>query len=425
MLSWVEFCRILLGLALCALIALELRAQEPVAYDDLDHIAHRYHQRPLQDPFTQLQRAIQSGATSLDSSSELVFLSSLLRALNIPVTSQMLVFSTTSLQLSLISPSNPRALYFNEDVYLGYVPGGRIEIVSIDPDLGGIYFLVDIPSSMRTLKIERSDRCMNCHATEETGQVPGLVVKSVIPGVSGGSLTSYRLGQVGHQIPLAERFGGWHLTGSSAFSNQWANSIGRMSAGVITLISNAPAQRFDWGKYPVRTSDVLPQLLHEHQAGFVNRAVEATYRTRALLHGAKNPKTPEIERALDSIAEGFVRYLLFADEAPLPSDGLSVDAAFVLEFQTTRKPTIDGLALKDLDLHGHLLKHRCSYMIYSVAFAGIPAQLKERVYHHLASALSPQLAHKTFSYLAAEERQRIRDILEQTIPDFPKSERRH
>ena len=31
----------------------------------------------------------------------------------------MLVFSTTSLQLSLISPSNPRALYFGEDMYLG------------------------------------------------------------------------------------------------------------------------------------------------------------------------------------------------------------------------------------------------------------------------------------------------------------------
>ena len=114
----------------------------------------------------------------------------------------MLVFSTTSLQLSLISPANPRALYFNEDLYLGYVPGGRIEIVSLDPELGGIFYIFDIPKESSSLRIERSERCMNCHAAADTGFVPGLVIKSVVPGPAGGSLTAYRLEQIGHAVPL-------------------------------------------------------------------------------------------------------------------------------------------------------------------------------------------------------------------------------
>lgn len=394
-------------------------------YDDLDQPAHRYHERPLHDPFTRLKEAVSSGKQSLDNSSEGAFLNSVLRALDIPATSQMLVFSTTSLQLSLISPSNPRALYFNEDVYLGYVPGGRIEVVSIDPELGGIYYLVDLPTGGRSLKIERSDRCMNCHASEETGQVPGLVIKSVVPGISGGSLTAFRIGQVGHAVPLGERFGGWHLTGSPGFSNQWVNCIGRMNAGVVTRLPNAPGQRFDWARYPVKTSDVLPQLLHEHQAGFVNRAVEATYRARALLHAAQGKVTSGVAHELDSLAEGIARYLLFADEAPLPREGVSVDDSFVRDFGKSRRPTKSGLSLKDLDLHGRLLSHRCSYMIYSGAFEGLPPALKHRVYLRLAAALSSKRPDPAYAYLPADERGRIRQILSETVRDLPQGWRDH
>ena len=32
-------------------------------------------------------------------------------------------------------PQNPRAIYFSDDIYLGYVPGGQIEVIGIDPKL--------------------------------------------------------------------------------------------------------------------------------------------------------------------------------------------------------------------------------------------------------------------------------------------------
>ena len=91
------------------------------------------------------------------------------------------MYSTNSLKLSRISPRNPRAIYFNEDVYVGWVPRGQIEIASIDPALGGIYHLLDIPRGLGPIRIERSTRCFNCHAEFENGRVPGLLPKSVGP----------------------------------------------------------------------------------------------------------------------------------------------------------------------------------------------------------------------------------------------------
>src|SRR5258708_11527637 len=157
--------RRLLFLSALLLGATAAFAAEPT----FDQPPHDYWHRPLTDRFTRLQADLAAGRVVLDASGEKPFLLSLLRALEIPVTSQMLVFSTTSLQLRLITPANPRALFFNEDVYVGYIPGGRIEIVSLDPALGGIYYIFDIPRGAEPLRAERSNRCMNCHAAAETG----------------------------------------------------------------------------------------------------------------------------------------------------------------------------------------------------------------------------------------------------------------
>ena len=126
----------LLILGFCLASAVTARAE--VTYRDWDQPPHSYFQRTPSDRFTQLKVRLESGELALDRSHEKAFLLSLLALLEIPASSQMLVFSTTSLQLSLISPSNPRALYFNEDVYVGFIPGGRIEIVSLDPELGDL-----------------------------------------------------------------------------------------------------------------------------------------------------------------------------------------------------------------------------------------------------------------------------------------------
>lgn len=375
------------------------------SYQDFEKPPHNYKTRPLHDPFSKMISRFETEPGILDRSSEKAFLLSLLKVFDVPVNSQMLVFSTTSLQLSLISPSNPRAIYFNEEIYVGFIPGGRIEIVSLDPELGGIYYIFDIPRGERPLRFERSNRCMNCHVSEDTGFVPGLVIQSVVPGPTGGSLDAFRNGQSGHGIPFEERFGGWHVTGKHGITNHWGNLTGRMAAGEITRIPNEPGTRFRWEKYPVNTSDILPHLLHEHQAGFVNRVVEAAYRARA---GELDP---------DEQAEKITRYLLFADEAPLPRGGVAGDPKFKKAFLRNRRPNKDGFSLKDFSLENHLFKNRCSYMIYTPVFGGLPRELKERVYYGISKALRGTNAD--YSYLPEEEKKAIHSILQETLPDLP------
>jgi len=402
---------VILALLLGAGMAL---AKEPA----FDQPPHDYWTRPLADRFTRLKADIEAGKVTLDGGAgEKAFLLSLLKILDVPATSQMLLFSTTSLQLRLITPSNPRALFFNEDVYVGYIPGGRIEIVSIDPALGGIFYIFDIPRGAEPLHAERSNRCMNCHAAEDTGDVPGLVIKSVMPGIRGGSLDSYRHSETGHGVPFKERFGGWYLTGAQNFAPHLANAIGQLSAAGMTKYPLEPGTRFDYAHYPMASSDVLPQLLHEHQIGFVNRAVAATYHTRALL--AKGPLDDAGITDLNKQAHEFTRYLLFADEVPLPQGGVVGEAAFKTDFLWTKRPDAQGAALKDFVLQTRLFRHRCSYMIYGSAFAGLPPEFKQRVYRRIGEALDVAHPDAEYAYLPSAEKQAIHSILRTTLTDLP------
>lgn len=399
-----------------ACIAAGHLAAQP-AYDAINEPPHRYNERRPADKFTRLQNDLESGRIPLDRSTEKAFLVSLLKVLDVPASSQTLVFSTTSLQLSLISPANPRAIYFNEEVYVGFIPGGRLEIVALDPTLGAIFYIMDAPINGVAMTIERTGRCMNCHAGEDTGHVPGLLIKSVIPGRHGGSLDAYRIAKSGHGIPFEERFGGWHVTGEHGITNHLGNAIGSMAGGKMTLIPNPHGQGFRIENYPVATSDILPHLLHEHQVGFVNRTVEATYRARTIAYLSGGKLNAGQTRELDEQARILTRYLLFADEVALPPGGVTGDADYRTAFLLNRRATTDGRSLKDFDLNTRLFKYRCSYMIYSPVFEGLPMLVKQRVFARMNGALTGQ--DPEFAYLPAAERQAIREILRATLEPFP------
>ena len=411
-------CGTILFMAVLGLSSLSTRAEEDDW--DINEAPHFYQKRTPCDRITRMKGALESGQVALDVSSEKAFLVSLLKLLEIPASSQLLVFSTTSLQLSRISPSSPRAIYFSEEIYVGYVPGGRIEVVALDPELGGIFYIFDIPTAQKPIRLERSDRCMNCHAGSETGYVPGLALKSVMPGSSGGSLTAYRIDLTGHDIPLSDRLGGWHVTGQGDFTNHHGNVTGTLASGVIHTVPNLPGARFSWDRYPAASSDLLAHLFLEHQAGFVNRVLGASYRARSFLHVDQGRLTAPHEAELDRQARGLVRYLLFAEEAALPSRGVVGDPAFKQAFLRDRKAIGSSMeSLKDLDLKTRLFKHRCSYMIYSPVFLGMPLALKQRVYVELKRALDAAGLPGDFAYLGIEEGRSIRRILKGTLTDLP------
>lgn len=408
-------------LSLFALLLAALPASGGKANFDLDAEPYLYHQRGLKDRFTALKEDLESGKLVLDESSELAFLRSLLAKLDVPVSSQMLVFSTTSLQLRLIRQDNPRALYFTDDLHVGFIPGGRIEIVSLDPELGAIFYIFDIPHGGQPVRAERSERCMNCHSDDDTSGVPGIVIKSVVPGPTGGSLDSFRQERTGHDIPFHERFGGWYVTGKSAIADHWGNTFGRYNGGELTKVSLDPATRFDASKYLLPTSDILPQLVHEHQAGFINRVVHAGYAARGILHSSQGKLTPEQAAQLDEQARIVTRYVLFADEAPLPTGGVQGDAAFKTDFLRNRHAGPMGASLKDFDLKTRMFRYRCSYLVYSPIFTALPKELKERIYRQMAAALNWTKPAAEYAYLPTPEKQAIVAILRQTMPELGKA----
>src|SRR4051812_23937831 len=72
-----------------------------LATEGIDDPIHGYYTRPPRDRFSRLRAELAAGKVSLDPSSDLAFLRSVLDLLEVPVSSQMLVYSVTSLQKAL------------------------------------------------------------------------------------------------------------------------------------------------------------------------------------------------------------------------------------------------------------------------------------------------------------------------------------
>jgi len=378
---------------------------------------HNYWSREPNDAVSRLLKRIRAGEVRLDASSEKAYLLSVLKELEIPASSQMLVFSGTSLQSGLIRPTNPRAIYFNEEVYVGYVPGGRLELVAVDGEMGPVFQIFGrgtgpVPEG------ERTNRCMNCHAGNAMFNLPGFFTESVIPSASGGSLDGFKRDMVGHTVPLSERFGGWHMTGEHERDFELANLMGRSRNGKLEKFKNPPGSQFSWDAYPMETSDLLTHLIHEHQLGFHNLVTLGLYRTREALHAGGGTARDEHVPVLNDVARQLVRYLLFADEARLPSGGVRPDKLFEQDFLARKTPAANGASLRDLELRSRLFKYRCSYLIYTPGFQALPTVFKSRVLVGLRSALSDQ-GLPEFSYLPQAERRAIRTILRETLPGLP------
>ena len=75
-----------------------------------EHPAIEYATRPPRDRIAELNRALDAGQASLTFEPQTGYLQSVLRALQVPVESQMLVLSRTGVQRLVTSPASPRAL---------------------------------------------------------------------------------------------------------------------------------------------------------------------------------------------------------------------------------------------------------------------------------------------------------------------------
>ena len=357
----------------------------------------------------------------------------LLDALDVPVETQVLVFSRTSLQRGRIRPEQPRALYFSDSVYVGWVPGGLAEIVAIDPQLGPVFYSFDFADAKAAPAIVRDADCMRCHGGTFVRDIPGLLARSVFPDDRGDPLGRFGSRMVDDETPFGERWGGWYVTGYHGTEPHRGNTLGAEDGE--RLVFNPSGKRpdelsdfFDPAPYLRATSDVAALLVIEHQMAMQNTLTRSAFATRRMMayqHGLqksfKEPETDEpafdsVRSVLASAAQDIVDRLLFRDAAVLP-EGIDGDASFRRRFAEGAPRSRAGHALKDLDLNGKIFAQRCSYLIYSESFLAMPEVLKSRVFDLLGSALSGGEASGRYAYLPVDEKRRIREILLETHPE--------
>ena len=84
----------------------------------VDEEPSAYLKAPDHSPVVGLQQKLDRGEAVLKHDAQFGYLRSVLQALGISESSQTLVFSKTSQQRELISPKTPRALFFNDSVYV-------------------------------------------------------------------------------------------------------------------------------------------------------------------------------------------------------------------------------------------------------------------------------------------------------------------
>jgi hypothetical protein len=121
-----------------------------------------YSETTATDAMARLARAWAEGQAEKPAGEGREVLRTLLAQLGVPEESQVLVFSRTSKQNDLIRYQNPRAVYYSEDVYVGYVPGGHIEVSAADPVLGPVFYLLDMRKAGKPDFAGRDNSCLQC-----------------------------------------------------------------------------------------------------------------------------------------------------------------------------------------------------------------------------------------------------------------------
>lgn len=424
----------MLGVGLVAVAACLTAA---VGYDRYEADPIYYSTAPVDDPVARLQARLDKGEAQLSHDPQFGYLKSLLDQLKVPASSQTLVFSKTSFQRDKIAPHRPRALYFNDGVYIGFADGGdMIEVASADPKQGTIFYTLDQTRAERPRFVRQTDSCLQCHGGSMTRDVPGLLIRSVLPDKDGQPLLSAGSSMTTHESPLAERWGGWYVTGTHGSQSHMGNVVAAdednptLPPGGTNVTSLSG--KFDTSKYLNGHSDIVALMVLEHQGEMHNRLTRANYLTRtalrdeaaigqALGHPADaKTHTDGTRRRIKSACEPVVEYMLFAGEAALtaPVQGTS---DFTKEFPQAGPRDDKGRSLRDLDLQRRLFKYPCSYLIYSEAFDGLPDAAREYIYGRLLEVLIGEDISRTFAHLSKEDRCTILDILRQTKPGLPEA----
>jgi hypothetical protein len=422
--------RTLLAVGLCvfvvAVVSAPMDAQRAGAFrGSTEDPAIKYSTAPLNNLVADVNKRLEDGTIRLSFEGRSGFLRSALEALQIPIDSQLLVFSRASLQGRQIGEQNPRAVFFNDRVALGWVRDGDIiEVAAHDESAGIVFYTLEqrTEATAGPPQFKRAFQCLGCHMAGDTLAVPGLLMFSTTRPNQSQGVSLPRA--VDHSDALGRRFGGWFVTGSTGsaahLGNQAAALDGRPSRQIASV-----AGLFDPDGYPALSSDVAAHMVFTHQIGMTNLLTRAGWQARVadpLLHPPFTSSPGEEERIgvmMTGVASEVVDYLLFVDEATL-TDPVRGQSGFAERFSTLGPRDRRGRSLHELDLNRRLMKYPCSFLIYSPAFDALPRSAKDPIYRRLWEVLSGQERDSRYaSALTRADRQSIVEILRDTKRDLP------
>lgn len=397
------------------------------ASDDLDAAPIHYHSAPSNDAVAQLQTAIEAGEVRLEWDKRFGWLPSVLESLDVPRESQTLVFSKTSLQVHKISPSRPRALYYNDEAYVGWVQrGDQLEITAVDPVNGPIFYTLAQEPTDTPRFVRDTGQCLSCHHNRRTRDVPGFLVRSVYPDDRGHAMSHLGGGVTDPTTPFKKRYGGWYVTGGIEGASHRGNALytDPQDATADPVSTPLPlGKACNPKRYLTPHSDLVALMVLEHQSQMHNAITRASYEgrraeayNRTWGEMLEKPEGFEFEVSLsrlDRAAEELLECLLFSGEQPLPGP-VSGISDFASRFEQAGRRDQAGRSLRDLDLQSRMLKHPCSYLIYSKSFASLPKPILERVNQRLGEVLSGEDQSLKFAHLTREDREAIAQILEET-----------
>jgi len=379
-----------------------------------------YFSRSATDPVTTLNAHLQSGDASLAFDETSGYLRSILNALEVPVESQLLVFSKTSVQASRITPRNPRAIFFNDRDAVGYIHDAPyLEFAAQDPQQGTVFYTLDQRREEKPV-IERRDFCLSCHNTTSTLEVPGMLVRSIVTTPAGTPVPRFGNYTSDQRSPFAERWAGWYVNGRHGPMVHLGNAVladrDRPDAMVTneTLRVESLKARLDTEHYLAPHSDIVALLVFDHQMRMMNLLTRIGWDARVALARQRRDVAGLMAQAASEVAD----YMLFVDEAPLAGP-VSGSSGFAQTFAARGTSDRQGRSLWQLDLSVRLMRYPCSYMIYSDAFDGLPAEARDAIYRRLWQILSGADTDARYARLGGGDRRAIIEILRETKKNLP------
>jgi hypothetical protein len=391
-----------------------------VSADLVREPALEYFTAPTNDAVARLKGDLQRGAAQLAFDDTQGYLPSILEALHLPSESQLLIFSKTSVQSRFINPRNPRALYFNDAVTVGYIPGADyLEFAAEDPRQGVIFYTLDQRRADQPA-IERRDFCLSCHYANATLDVPGLLVRSVAATATGSTAPRLANFVSDHRSPFDERWAGHYVTGRSGTLKHLGNATYASSGDPNSVTAGerlnvqSVSERFDAGRYASPHSDIVALLVFEHQMRMTNLLTRIGWDARVALQAGRQDAPAIVAGAAAEVVD----YLLFVDETPL-TDKITGTSEFAQKFSAAGPADHNGRSLRQPDLSTRLLRFPCSYMIYSDVFDALPVQARDAIFRRLWDVLSARETGSRYARLSLADRRAVVDILRDTKHNLP------